>query len=268
MPLRQKRFTQHQFTRARRSVYRQDGDFFTCEGLLPALHGQHIERMPTWSDIVTFPGTPTHIAAAFYDHANERYVFLDGFEGTGTHIRATYFDNTWTTSGSWVTLVTDELLGGLIYRNVHYWAGYIWFIDDDGDVYQTTSYTAGPAPVYHAGLGVRILWPIGDHMYAVDNDGVVYISNEGSTQFDTFFAADTPLDVRWMCAYKQYICLVARSGDGTFQILRLPDLQPLNMHQLATTLHTSGLLLNSVWGCMFALHDDDLYLIPGYYPFA
>jgi hypothetical protein len=267
MPLRQKHFTQHRWLRPKRNVYERDGDFYTCYGLSPVLDGQALERVPTWSSLLAFPndGTPAaHIAGAFFDHANERYVFLDGFEGQGSDIRAVYFDSSWSAS-SWATLVSSELLGGLVYRNVHYWAGYIWFIDDDGDVYQTTSYTAGPAPVYQAGLSIRIIWPIGDHMYAVDGDGVVYISNEGSTQLDTYFEADTPLDVRWLCAYKQYLCLVTRSGDGTFQILRLPDLSPLTTHQLATTLHTSGILETSKWSLNFALHDDYLYLIPGYY---
>ena len=265
MPLRQKHFTQHQFLRATRNVYRQDGDFYQSTGLWPRLDGQALERIPTWSDTVAFPATPTHVAGAFYDHVNERYVFLDGFESTGTHIRATYFTSSWTSSGSWVTLVSDHLLGGLVYRNVHYWAGYIWFIDDDGDVYQTTSYTTGPAPVYQAGYGIRIIWPIGDHLYAVSNNGVVYRSNEGSTQLDSYFAPDTPLDVRWICAYKQYICVIARSGDGTFQILRLPDLQPLTMHQLATTQYTTGQLETDTWSFNFVVHDDYLYLVPGYY---
>jgi hypothetical protein len=264
MPLKQKHFTQHQWIRPKRSVFQRDGDFFKCYGLSPVLDGQALERAPTWSDLVNFPATPAHIAGAFFDHANTRYVFLDGFEGQGTDLRAMYFNSSWTASG-WTTLVSSQVLGGLVYRNVHYWAGYIWFIDDDGDLYQTTSYTVGSAPVYQASFGLRIIWPIGDHMYAVDNDGHVYISNEGSLQLDSFFEPDTPLDVRWICAYKQYICLIARSGDGTLQILKLPDLSPLTVHQLATTLHTSGLLDTSWWSLNFALHDDYVYLIPGYY---
>lgn len=265
MTVRTYEFTQYEFNRPGRSLYRYRGDISDLSALIPDTYG-NLKRLPGWADAKALKAGVATIRGAFFDDANNRHVFI-GVDNAGTPTKVTCFYYSW----EWSTLsasaydltATPTGLGGKHMHNVAYWGGDLYIIGDDGDVYRGSDYTAGLASFY-ATSDALLLAPSGDRMYMVTTGGTVYRLNDADNAFEAHYTPIGALDVQALIPYRGYLALFARGDDGTLYIYRLPDrgtITPHNLAQIGKVEFATGDI--PTYGLLFAAFDDKIYFSPG-----
>lgn len=263
MTVTQHEWVQREWTDAGVTLYRNRGDFYTLDSLLPDDHGL-LRRVDGWSSHVDLPSGIENIRGGFFDEANRRYVLIGQNTATpATKIVSTYYSSTWAAVGSTYDLVTaTNALGGKDGHNVAFWGGDLYLIGVDGKVYRGSSYTSALAEFYGTG-DAYLLGAVGDRMYMVTTAGVVYRLNDADDAFESHYDPVGALDVQFFAGFRGYLVLFARGDDGCMSILRLPDRgteTPVTVHEVATVAGTGDLPEH---GLLFAMYDDEIYFSPG-----
>ena len=272
MTVRAHEWIQRTWERAGQDTYDKEGDFSNAVGLYPNHARTKLKRAPAWATHVAWPDNFEGPEGAFFDRATGNHVFL-GKQTSDDHLASVYYSSTWTPTGPndlTIDVSTYGALCGYSRRNLRYWGGKVYLITDNFDVYATTSYEVAPTKLWDAtgGLSARTLFPYGDRLWFVDNQGTVYRLNAAADAFNTFYTPIAPLDIRFATAYHQYLALLSRADDGALSILRLPDVNPYIIHEVATVQGTTG---NEIWhspytdGALYANHRDRLFFTSGWY---
>lgn len=271
MPIKVREWTQREWTRPNIGLFRQKGDFDTLTGWMPNHRRDRLIRAPDWSAHNEWQTGFDHIEGAFYDQANKYYVFL-GRKSADDELAAVYYDQNWDKS-SIIDLNIDASvygpLAGYHQRNLRYWDGVLYCICDNWDVYRgdwTSSLTKlWDAP---AGESARLLCVYGDRIYMANNAGKIYKLNATDDGMDAFYTPRASLDIRYMTPFHQYLALITRDDDGWIHVLRLPDVNPYVIHDVAHIQSASGAYLyNTPFtdGSLFATIRDEIYFTSGWY---
>lgn len=261
MPVRIREWTQRHFTAPNRAIARpsdnprQDPNTVeTLSALYPDYHTGVLKRGPTWTAAPDLPSGISDIAGAFYDVANERYCLIG--ENSGNMVLV--YTTTW---ASWLgpyTILSSKTLGGKTGRNVSFWGGYLWVINEDGDIYRGTDYTAALASFY-ASSDAQVLAPMNDRLYGGTDTATVLRLRSDSTMGD-YHDPVGELNPVYLTPFRQYLTVVSEGDDVTIDIFRLPDYAAHGLHQLGR-LPSPGILSNTA--SPFALYDDRIWMLTG-----
>ena len=94
MPIKAREWTQREWTRPNVGIFREKGDFDNLTGWYPDLRRQKLHRAPDWDDHVTWPADFGNVEGAFYDQANQFYVFVGEKLSTDT-LAVVWYDQDW-----------------------------------------------------------------------------------------------------------------------------------------------------------------------------
>ena len=265
MPIRLREWVQREWTNAGAASYRASGDFQDLDSLLPTPNRLELKRAPTWSGHAVFPTGFDTCKAAFYDHANQRVVFI-GQNGS-SQLASAYADVTssWSMTGPHTLVASTLSPGGLDHLNARYWGGDLYVIASDSTVYRGSSYTSTLSAFYSA-ADAKALCPFADRMLLATTGGDIVRLNDADSAFESCFAPVGDLDIRFMAPFRGYLLVVTRDPSGDLLIHKLPpDASSPTLTTLATVpAATDDQTLAGLQGAtLFALHDDKLYLTPG-----
>ena len=273
MTVRQLEWTQRTWERAQQDTYDQPGDFQDLFGLYPNPQRTKLLRAPAMDPThIPWPADFQDPEGAFYDQTNAYYVFL-GKQTSDDHLASVYYEQDWTEHGPndlTIDVSTYGALCGYSRRNLRFWAGKYYLITDNFDLYAGSSYESAPTKLWDAtgGLSARLLFAYGERLFFVTNTGSVYRLNADADGFDVFHTPTVPLDLRYATAFHQYLALISRADDGATSLLRLPDVNPLLIHEVATIRSTSGREIYAspyTSGSLFVTHRDAIYFTSGWY---
>ena len=105
MAVRVKEWLQTEWLHPAVTLYGKKGDFYEISGLRPTLSRDKLARSPAWSSYLAQPAAIETLQGAFYDHVNDRYVFVGTEVADPYSIVAVYNSSAWSASG-----VTDLVL--------------------------------------------------------------------------------------------------------------------------------------------------------------
>jgi hypothetical protein len=272
MTVRQHSWTQRTWERAGQSSYDRVGDFYDLNGLFPHPKRTRLLRAPAFDSHTAWPNDFQDPEGAFFDLANAYYVFL-GKQTSDDHLASAYYEQDWTAHGPndlTIDVSAYGALQGYSRRNLRYWGGKYYLITDNWDVYAGSSYESAPSKLWDAtgGLSARLLFAYGDRIYFVDNQGTVYRIDTAGTAFDSYHDMTIDLDIRYATPFHQYFALISRADDGTLSLLRLPDVNPLIVHEVAALLNATGrepYATPFTDGSLYATHRDRVYFTSGWY---
>jgi len=214
-------------------------------------------RAPTWSAFTDLPDDLINPMAVFRDRYGTT-VFVG--TNASTDMAALTYDSAWAAHAHSHALdTTAQWPGGQMHQNCWWWGGWLWVIGDNVHVYRGTSYSAALTDYYSAS-NAQVLFPVGEHMYLVDNTGLILRTDATRAAFETYYDPIVTLDVMFGCGLRGNIVFVARMADGTMKLYRLPDQNPIGLHELAH-IPATGQHATGIAAC---IHNDDLYLMPGY----
>jgi len=266
-------WVQTEWKRPKAPFASQPGDFWDASGLRPDATRRRLRRAPGWSAHVAWPAGFADPEGCFYDRTNEVVVFL-GRKTANDHLASVYYDTaTWSASSVndlGIDVSTYGALQGYHQRNVLHWGGATWLITDNWDVY-SGDYSAAPLTrVWQAtgGRSARVLMAYADRLFFTDDQGKVYRLDGGGASFSAFYSNANDLDVRFMTAFHQYLALVGRTRDGALRVYRLPDVNPMILHEVT---HLEGATGAEPYttpftdGCLFLAHRDRILFTSGWY---
>jgi hypothetical protein len=262
MPTRIRELTLDRFERAERTLYRDAGDIYQLYCLLPT-PDRRLQRAPAWVAQVNLAANFYAVEGAFYDFANQRFVFI-GVDGGGL-LASAYLSKDFAWSAVTALTAAAHTVGGCDQLNVAYWGGDLYVITDNSNVYRAASYV-GALGLFYAGGDAWALAPFGDRMYLATTTGTIYRLNDADSAFESYYAPVGDLDVRYITAFRGYLLIVTRAPTGEFLLHRLqPDVSNPELDTVATIPPARGdqQLAGLVYTHYFALLDDDLYLSPG-----
>jgi hypothetical protein len=124
----------------------------------------------------------------------------------------------------------------------------------------------GALASFYAGGDAVLLAPLGDRMYMINDDGLVYRLNDADAAFEAHYTPLREFSPRWAGAFRGSLVVAGRHVDGSLHFYRLPPYagtEPTYLHELAYLHNATGMYRTG--GVMFTLHNDDLYFSPGYY---
>jgi hypothetical protein len=140
---------------------------------------------------------------------------------------------------------------------VAYWGGYLWVIDDDGDVHRGASYTSALSSFYTGGDAL-ILMPMNDRMFLATDSGEILRLDSGNSQFDSYHDPAATLNPIYLTPFRQYMTVVNKGDDDQINIFRLPDYAAHGLHQLG---HVPSPAHFSDHGCPVMLFQDEIYML-------
>lgn len=255
MQIKIQEFTMRHWQQPKIEYYRDRGDFYDGQQLIPSLNGRQMRRTPGWSAYTAITGADD-VEAAFYDQANDQIVFLCIVSGTPDKLHAFYNDGAWHNNDITAGGITG--LGGLDNQNVLWHHGYLYLIGDDQDVYRSTNYTSSLSSLY-TGSDARILCIHNERVYMITDDGDIYQLNDANTAFEVLLAPVGTLDIRFATSFKGYLLLVNRGQDGSLWMFRFTD--NLNLVTVGHIQHVTGDLSDG--GCPFLVYQDELWFTGG-----
>ena len=272
MTVRQHEWVQRTWERAGQDTYDREGDFSNAVGLYPNRARTKLKRAPAWSSHVQWPADFQDPEGALFDRATGNHVFF-GKQTSDDHLASVTYSAAWSAAGPndlTLDVSTYGALCGYSRRNLRYWGGKVYLLTGNFDVYATTSYEVAPTRLWDAtgGLSARLLFSYGDRMWFIDNQGTVYRLNAGAGGFDTFYTPTAPLDIRYATPFHQVIALLSRADDGALSILRLPDVNPYIIHEVATVDGVTGSEIYAspfTDGRLFLTHRDMVTFTSGWY---
>jgi hypothetical protein len=260
MPVRVKEWVQTEWLHPAVTLYGKKGDFYELSGLRPTLSRDKLARSPAWSSYLAQPATIETLQGAFYDHENDRYVFIGTRVASPYDVVAFYYSSAWSASSINDLVPTATDLGGLSMRNAVYWGGELYVIKHDNTIYRGGGYT-GEIGVFTSSGSAQILCPAGDRMYYVGTGGFVERLNDADNAFEAFFLSAGDMDVRFMMPFRATLLMFVRHGNGDLTIHSL-SVSTAAIRHLATIRGTGDY---PAVGCLFTMHHDLAYFSPGRY---
>jgi hypothetical protein len=260
MVLKRKQWKQEHWTRPGAQLHRASGDYHDTEGFLLAPTQDRLTRTPGWSSHVAFPAGIVNVQAITYDRANNRIIAIGADDDTTpTKVVCCYFDSDWAASS-----VSDLLtggptgLGGRYLQNTVWFGGYLYIIDNNGDVHRGTDYTTTLSSFYTSS-DAQIIVALEDRLYLITDTGTIYRLNDADTAFEAYLTPTASLSILFAAPFTQYLALLARRTDSTLDLYRLypsytPSLDHLlpipatakfPTHALPWAIHHGALLLST-----------------------
>jgi len=264
MALVAKEWTQREWIQSQVELFHNRGDFYNLSGLSPDVIREALKRSPAWSSHLTHAGL-TGVKGMFYDENNKRYVLLG--TNADSHLASTYFSSSWVAKGTIYELsAATSGLAGLSQRNVAFFGGYLYVIGFDSHVYRGSSYTSTLSDFY-ATADARCLAPFGGRMYMASTYGKIWRLNDADNAFETHYDSIANFYPLYMTAFRGYLLIVGEQDDGTIHFYRLSQsASGSNPNVLQELAKISATLTDyGTYGCLFALHNDQLYFSPGPY---
>ena len=256
-------WNQYQWTQPNVELYQNAGDFYSAEGLI-LREDELLRRGPAWSGHVDLASGIQNIEGGFWNEDSNQFVFIgEDDAATPSDIVICYFTSVWTVPTVHVVSTATAGLGGKNMQNVQYWGGDLWLIGANRHVYRGNNYTSGTLTDFDADGNAIILFPAGDRMYVVRDNGTVERLNDADNAFEAHYDPIASLDIVYATAFRGYILLAGRGDDGTLSLYRLPDRSnnaPTTLPTLST-LHGTGDYPTK--GRLFTIHNDELYFSPG-----
>ena len=260
MAVRVKEWLQTEWLHPAVTLYGKKGDFYEISGLRPTLSRDKLARSPAWSSYLAQPAAIETLQGAFYDHVNDRYVFVGTEVADPYSIVAFYYSSAWSASGVTDLVLASSTLGGLSMRNLAYWGGEAYVINSAGAIYRGGGYT-GEIGVFTSSGSAQILCPAGDRMYYVGTGGFVERLNDADNAFESFFLSAGDLDVQYMMPFRSNLLMFIRHGNGDLTIHSI-SVSTAALRHLATIRGTGDY---PAVGCLFTMHHDLAYFSPGRY---
>jgi len=264
MPVTVKEWTQREWTRSQVDLYDRPGDFYNLYGLSPDVSRRTLKRSPAWSAHLTHSGL-TAVKAMFYDENNQRYVLLG--TNAATHLASTYFSSAWSHVASTYELsAATSGLTGLSQRNVLYFGNYLYVIGANSHVYRGSSYTSALSDFYSDPEAV-CLAVLGGRAYMATTYGEIWRLNDANNAFEIHYDSVANFYPLFMTAFRGYLLIVGVQDNGAIHFYRLSQsASGSNPNVLQEVAKISGTLTDyATHGCLFALHNDQLYFSPGPY---
>ncbi len=272
MGIRVSEWRQGVWTRAGRAFWEREGDFWNASGLYPDAMRQRLLRAPGWSSVTAWPAGFGRPEGAFYDRPNAGFSFV-GLDPGDDHVAIASYTETWALDAVvdlGTASATYGALSGLSQRNCVFWGSLLYFISGSYALYVANP-TTPPMTLLWSGSGgesAQLLCPYADQLFLITNGGRVLRLNAAGTGFEAYHTPRVGLDVRYACAFHQYVLLVSRTQGGQLALLRLPDVNPVILHEpgrLEVACGNEAAASPFTDGCPFAVHDNALYFTSGYY---
>ena len=151
-------------------------------------------------------------------------------------------------------------------RAAIYFAGDLFIVSLNYDLYFGSNLTAQPSDSYEGTFGVVVAY--GDKVFLADkNQGLIYRLNEAATDFELYYTPRTYLKVQAIFPYHQYLCVIAKQSDGRIGVYRIPDIYVQTAHEIghipnSTGRYASGSQYSA--GNPYAAVGDLIYILTGY----
>lgn len=264
MPVTVKEWVQREWIQPKVSLFHNRGDFYNLVGLSPDLIRETLKRSPAWSAHLQHSGL-TAVKAMFYDENNARYVLFG--TNAASHLASTYFSSSWVAKGTiYEQTAATASLAGLSGRNCLYFGSYVYAIGADSHVYRGGNYTGGLTDFYSTADAI-CLAPFGGRVYLATTYGKIWRLNDADNAFETHYDSVANFYPLFMTAFRGYLLIVAVQDTGAIHFYRLSQsASGSNPNVLQELAKTPGTLTDyGTHGCLFALHNDQLYFSPGPY---
>lgn len=258
-------WTQTEWITAGIDMYHVRGDFYSAPGLMPTPNREAMQRAPAWSAHLTHAGL-TDVRGAFYDYANARYVLIG--TNASSQLSSTYFSSAWSHVGSASAIVAAcTTLGGFSMQNVLYYGGYLWLIPDNGRIYQGANYSAALTSFYTCS-DARSLAPLGPRIYALRDVQLMRLDSAGTAMENHF--NPTPLEIYPLALFpiRDGLAWFCRGNDASLILFHIPGyISGTWVHHMDMVATLPAVRIEQPSsGCLFTLHEGDVYFSPGAYP--
>jgi hypothetical protein len=230
--------------------------FSTAYALAPDPYTGVLKRGPAWRAADTVPTGFDHVEGAFYDEYYQWYALV------GRKTNDLYYIHDNSAFDSWsdpVYLQGSIDPGGQSGANVVLWGGYLWVIDNAGELWAATDYWNGLDKIYDT-TALQVLGAMNDRLFAGDADGDVLRLNAGPSM-GAYLSNVALLNPKFMAPFRQYLTVVCTGDDDSVHIHRLPDWQAHAFHQLGRLPCTPFPASNL--GCPYALFEDKIWILTG-----
>ena len=267
---------QDTFTTPNQYHYRKPGDFYSLDGLIPAIDGRTLKRMPSWTGHVDFVANFSRPYGAFYHTDRQQFHFVGTSAATPPNntlgvMTITHENNVAGgvhSVGSGATAAIARL-GGNHKQNLQFTMGEFWFMAWDGHAYTGTIHTSStPTTVYSAHDAISLL-TVRDTIYLIDTLDDIYRWNPTTSAFESFLDSTMELNIRYALHSCENIVMLSRLDDGSLIIYAIDDRPTAELRQIVRLPHESASYLaddpSAEFSTPHAIHNDQLYFSPGLY---